>query len=118
MTRYMVWGVISGEINACRVSKNPRHLYADADTCLCHTSKECPAHLHFSDGTILDMWEEKNECDPFGFWRIEVKKQGSAGVVIVPAEPDDLKINTDVAFVTGLELVFDTITCGGEEILS
>lgn len=117
MTRLMIWGVTSDEIILSEVTKSPCNVHIVENFGVLDTTRESPAEIYFSDGTVLNMWEEQDEYDPFGFWRCEIQKQGSAGVVIVPAETDDLRINTDIAFVTGPDLHYVKVMCEGEEML-
>jgi len=111
MTRLVVWGTSDDLIEVREVDGYPDSLLSVAEYGRYDTSPEAPVELHFSDGSILNVWY--GDCDA-GIWRVEISHQGTAGIVIVPAESEN-GIYTDVAFVTGPDIALDRCVCEGEE---
>ena len=110
MTRLMVWGASDDLIEVSEV-RAPNRILPTREFDIFDTSEEAPVELHFSDGTVLAVWYGVSDL---GIWRVEIKQQGSAAIVIVPAE-DESRIYSDVAFVTGPDLAFVKCVCEGEE---
>lgn len=113
MTRFMVYGTSDDLIDVQEVVDYPCNIVPVAEYGIYNTSEEAPAELHFSDGTILHVWYGEGSE---GIWRVKIHEQGSAGIVIVPAEGDEEGIYSDVAFVTAPALKFEKCMCEGSEV--
>ena len=111
MTRLMIYGASDDPIKVREMS-DPTRVTRGVEFDIYDTSEEVPARLYFTDGTALKVWYGDGNK---GLWRIEIEQQGSAGVVIVPAEDED-GIYTDIAYVTAPELGPVLCTCEGEEV--
>jgi len=111
MSRLMVYGHSDDLIEVSEVNGYPDSIAPLAELGGYDTTKEAPGELHFSDGTILHVWYGDGGL---GVWRIEVEQQGSAAIVIVPAENDEDGIYTDIAYVTGPDLKCEKYVREGE----
>ena len=111
MTRLVIYGA-SDDLVEVREMSAPTEVTRGQEFDIYDTSEEAPAKLHFTDGTILKVWYGVSEL---GIWRVEIEKQGSAAIVIVPAEGED-GIYTDIAYVTAPELGPVLCACEGEEV--
>ncbi|MBN2734751.1 MAG: hypothetical protein JXQ82_07845 [Methanomicrobiaceae archaeon] len=118
MTRLMVFGQSDDLIEIREIGRYPDEIIRGGNEFgIYYPSKENPVELHFSDGSILNIWYGERDL---GIWGIEVKEQGTigtpgAGTIIVPAE-DDRGIYSDVAFVTAPGLKFVKCIYEGEEV--
>jgi len=108
MTRLMVFGA-SDDLIEVRELISPIKVKCGQEFDV-YPVEDALGELHFSDGTILHVWH-----DDQGIWRIEIEQQGTAAIVIVPAEGED-GIYTDIAYVTAPELGPVLCTCEGEEV--
>ena len=111
MTRLMVFGA-SNDLIEVRELTSPTEVKRGPEFDIYDTSEEAPAKLHLTDGTVLKVWYEVADL---GIWRVEIEKQGSAAIVIVPAEGED-DIYSDIAYVTGPDLGPVLCTCEDEEV--
>ena len=111
MTRLIVYGA-SDDLIEVREMTDPIKVTRGLEFDIYDTSEEAPAELHFTDGTILKVWYGDGDR---GVWRIEIGKQGTAAIVVVPAEDED-GIYTDIAYVTSPDLGPVLCTCEGEVI--
>lgn len=111
MTRLMIYGA-SDDLIEVREQTSPTEVTRGVEFDIYDTSEEAPAKLHLTDGTVLKVWYGVSDL---GIWRVEIEKQGSAAIVIVPAE-DESRIYTDIAYVTGPDLGPVLCTCEGEEV--
>lgn len=111
MTRLMVWGTSDDLIEVSEVNGYPDEFVHIAELGGYDTTEEAPGELHFSDGTILHVWYGDGDN---GIWRVEIAHQGSAAIVIVPAEDDEDGIYSDTAFVTGPGLKCEKFVREGE----
>jgi hypothetical protein len=112
MTRLMVYGA-SDDLIEVREMSDPTRVTRGVEFDIYDTSEEAPARHHLTDGTVLKVWYGDGDK---GIWRVEIEMQGSAGVVIVPAENDEAGIYTDIAYVTGPDLGPVLCICEGEEV--
>jgi len=110
VTRLIVYGA-SDDLIEVREMSDPTKVTRRAEYDIYDTSEEAPARLHFTDGSVLMIWYGDK-----GIWRVEIEKQGTAAIVIVPAEKDEDGIYTDIAYVTGPDLGPVLCTCEGEEV--
>mgnify|MGYP001227898634 FL=1 len=110
MTRLMVWGTSDDLIEVSRINGYPDEAIHLAELGGYDTTEDAPGELHFSDGTILHVWYGDGDR---GVWRVKIEKQGSAAIVIVPAE-DEEGIYSDTAFVTGPDLTCQRFGREGE----
>lgn len=98
MTRIMVYGASDDLIEVVRIGRYPDEIEHIDELGGYDLSAEIPGELHFSDGSILRVWYGDGDQ---GIWRIEIEHQGTAAIVIVPAENDEDGIYTDTAYLTG-----------------
>ena len=110
MTRLMVFGCSDDLIEVRKVNGYPDEFVHLAELGGYDTTEDAPGELHFSDGTILHIWYGDRDR---GIWRVEIEKQGSAAIVIVPAEGEE-DIYSDTAFVTGPGLKCEKFVREGE----
>lgn len=110
MTRLMVFGCSDDLIEIRKVNGYPDGIVHLAELGGYDTTEDAPGELHFSDGTILHIWYGDNGK---GIWQVEIDKQGSAAIVIVPAEGEE-GIYSDTAFVTAPDLKCEKFVREGE----